>query len=139
VPKIYYKNVKFRLGKTSNIKDWIVQVIRSENKRAGDLNFFFIGDDEMKEINLEFLKHEYTTDVIAFNYGHKDIISGEIYMSIKTIRRNSKIYKTRLKDEVLRVMIHGVLHLIGYNDGEKVERRMMKEKENYYLELIVKQ
>jgi len=137
VPKIFYSNVKFRLGKTSNIKDWIVQVIRSEGKKAGDLSFFFVDDREIEEINSEFLKNNYSTDVIAFNYGKGDIISGEVYMSIDTIKRNSKIYRTKFKEEILRVMIHGVLHLIGYKDKEEIEKGRMKEKEDYYLERII--
>ncbi len=137
MPKIFYSNVKFRLGKTSNIKDWIVQVIRSEGKKAGDLSFFFVDDREIEEINSEFLKNNYSTDVIAFNYGKGDIISGEVYMSIDTIKRNSKIYRTKFKEEILRVMIHGVLHLIGYKDKEEIEKGRMKEKEDYYLERII--
>lgn len=133
VPKIYYRNVKFRLGKTKDIKNWIVQVIRSEGKRTGDLSFFFLPDKDLREINSEFLDHDYNTDVIAFDYGSGAAVSGEIYMSIETIKRNSSVYGTRLKEEILRVMIHGTLHLIGYDDKDEAGRKEMRRKEDYYL------
>jgi rRNA maturation RNase YbeY len=133
VPKIYYRNVKFRLGKTKDIKNWIVQVIRSEGKRTGDLSFFFLPDKDLREINSEFLEHDYNTDVIAFDYGSEGTVSGEIYMSIETIRRNSTVYGTRIKEEILRVMVHGTLHLIGYDDSKEAARKEMSAKEDYYL------
>jgi rRNA maturation RNase YbeY len=133
VPKIYYRNVKFRLGKTKDIKNWIVQVIRSEGKRTGDLSFFFLPDKDLREINSEFLEHDYNTDVIAFDYGSEGTVSGEIYMSIETIRRNTTVYGTRLKEEILRVMVHGTLHLIGYDDSDEAARKEMSAKEDYYL------
>jgi rRNA maturation RNase YbeY len=133
VPKIYYRNVKFRLGKTKDIKNWIVQVIRSEGKRTGDLSFFFLPDKDLREINSEFLEHDYNTDVIAFDYGSEGTVSGEIYMSIETIRRNSTVYGTRIKEEILRVMVHGTLHLIGYDDSDEAARKEMSAKEDYYL------
>lgn len=136
VPKIYYRNVKFRLGKTKDIKNWIVQVIRSEGKRTGDLSFFFLPDKDLREINSEFLDHDYNTDVIAFDYGSGGTVSGEIYMSIETIKRNSSVYGTRLKDEILRVMIHGTLHLIGYNDKDEAGKKEIHSREDYYLSKI---
>mgnify|MGYP001270038111 CR=1 FL=1 len=133
MPKIYYRNVKFRLGKTKDIKNWIVQVIRSEGKRTGDLSFFFLPDKDLREINIEFLHHDYNTDVIAFDYGSEGTVSGEIYMSIETIKRNSSVYGTRLKDEILKVMIHGTLHLIGYSDKDEAGIKEMRRKEDHYM------
>ncbi|MEA1887321.1 MAG: rRNA maturation RNase YbeY [Bacteroidota bacterium] len=133
-PKIYYKDVKFRLGRTKEIKNWIVQVIRSEKKVPGDLSFIFVGDSYIKEINEEFLNHDYRTDVIAFDNGQKNIISGEIYLGIDTIVRNAGIYDTGIKNEVMRVMVHAVLHLIGYDDRDEVRKDEMREKEDLYLD-----
>lgn len=137
-PKIYYRDVKFRLGKTRHIKKWILQVIRSEGKRTDDLNFFIVSDKIILDINREFLRHDYNTDVIAFNYGEGEIIKGEIYISIDTVRLNAQKYGVLIMEEVLRVMIHGVLHLCGYGDRDHGERNIMKEKEDYYLERIRK-
>ena len=138
-PKIYYKDVKFRLRKTKEIKNWIIQVIRSENKEPGDLYFIFTPDNYMIEINREFLKRDYYTDVIAFDYSEENKINGEIYIGIETVKRNAKIYKTYFINEVVRVMLHGVLHLLGYDDKEEYERKKMKEMENLYMKEIAGQ
>ena len=133
MPKIYYKDVKFRLRKTKDLKDWIIKVIRSEAMEPGDLSFIFVSDEEIRDINREFLKHNFTTDVIAFDYREGKIINGEIYMSIDTIRENAKIYRNKLINEVKRVMVHGVLHIIGYDDKEEVMKKEMKKREDLYL------
>ncbi|MFO7852516.1 MAG: rRNA maturation RNase YbeY [Bacteroidota bacterium] len=133
-PKIYYRNVKFRLGRTRDIKNWIKQVIRSESKVPGDLSFIFVNDSYIKEINKEFLKHDWSTDVIAFDNSHGNIVEGEIYLGIETIIANARLYKTGIKKEVMRVMIHGVLHLIGYDDREKENKEEMRKKEDLYLD-----
>lgn len=136
--KIFYKDVKFRLRKTKEIKNWIVQVIRSEEKEPGDLSFIFVNDKYIRKINKEFLAHDYYTDVIAFDYGEGKIIKGEIYIGIETIRRNTKIYRSTLKNEILRVMIHGVLHLIGYNDTNEIEKKEIRRKEDEYIKKFSK-
>lgn len=134
MPKIYYKDVKFRLRKTKEIKDWIIKVIRSEGMEPGDLSFIFISDAEIKEINKEFLKHNYNTDVIAFDYREGNIINGEVYISIDTIKRNAKRFNSQLISEIMRVMIHGILHFVGYNDKNEIMQREMRERENLYLD-----
>jgi len=136
VPKIYYKNVKFRLRKTREIKNWIVQVIRSEEKEPGDLSFIFASDKYIKEINKEFLNHNYNTDVIAFDYKKGNVINGEIYLGINKIRKNAVQYKNTILNEVLRVMVHGVLHIIGYDDKTEIEEKKMKKMEDIYLEIF---
>lgn len=134
MPKIYYKDVKFRLRKTKDIKDWIVQVIRSEEKEPGDLSFIFASDKYIREMNMEFLQHNYDTDVIAFDYKKGNVISGEIYLGINTIRKNAVQYRNTILNEVLRVMVHGVLHIIGYDDKNDIEKRKMKNMEDIYLD-----
>jgi len=136
VPKIYYKNVKFRLRETREIKNWIVQVIRSEEKEPGDLSFIFASDKYIKEINKEFLNHNYNTDVIAFDYKKGNVINGEIYLGINKIRKNAVQYKNTILNEVLRVMVHGVLHIIGYDDKTEIEKKKMKKMEDIYLEIF---
>ena len=136
MPKIYYKDVKFRLRKTKDIKDWIVQVIRSEEKEPGDLSFIFASDKYIREMNMEFLQHNYDTDVIAFDYKKGNVISGEIYLGINTIRKNAVQYRNTILNEVLRVMVHGVLHIIGYDDKTEIEEKKMKKMEDIYLEIF---
>lgn len=135
--RIYYRNVKFRLGKTKDIKDWIEEVIRTEGKEPGDLSFIFVKDQEIIEINREFLKHDYYTDVIAFDYHEGDYIEGEVYLSIDTIRKNSILFSKRLKEEVLRVMVHAALHLAGYKDDDERGKAVMREAEDKYLAIYL--
>lgn len=134
-PKIYYNNVKFRLGKTKGIKDWIKKVIRSEGKQPGDLSFIFSGKEEMLEMNIEFLGHDYHTDVITFDYSNNSIAEGEIYLGIDTIRVNAKRYGIGIREEVMRVMVHGVLHILGYDDGDEKAVIEMRAKEDEYIDL----
>lgn len=125
--RIYYDQIKYRIRKAKEIKRFLDEVIRDEKKVPGDL-VFIIGDDEsVLKINREFLKHDYYTDVIAFDRSEGGIVSGEIFISIDTVRVNAREYKCRVQEEVVRVMIHGVLHLCGYRDGSTEERKRMFE------------
>jgi rRNA maturation RNase YbeY len=88
---------------------------------------------ELLKINKEFLRRDYLTDVIAFDYSDRDRINGEIYISIETVKRNSLNYKVSLKNEMLRVFIHGTLHLCGYEDNNGKEKKRMTDKEDYWI------
>lgn len=134
--KIYYDNVNYKLRESGKVIEIINKVIRSEKKLTGDLNFIFIEDKTIKAINKEFLEHNYFTDVIAFDYKSGRIINGEVYISIDTVRKNANNYKVSLKAEVLRVMIHGILHLCGYDDKTEKERSKMKGKEDSWLKIF---
>ncbi len=131
--KVYYDGVKTRIRGSGAIKSLIVKVIRSENRTPGDLDFIMTDDRRILEINKEFLSHDYFTDVIAFNYNKGRTVNGEIYISIDTVKNNATNYKVSFNDEILRVMIHAVLHLCGYNDGTGVEKERMREKEDFWL------
>ena len=122
---IYYDNIKFRLRQTGNTKIFLEKVIREQKKIPGDLYFIFKDDQGVLDINRKFLKHNYYTDVISFDYSENKMVSGEVYISIDTVRKNSKIYKVRLHEEVIRVMIHGTLHICGYNDNNEKNREEM--------------
>ncbi len=131
--KIHYDQIKYRIHRTREIKRFLEKVITDENKTPGDLVFILTGDETLMEINRKFLKHEYYTDVITFDYSSEGAVNGEIYMSIDTIKRNSREYKSGIREELFRVMIHGVLHLCGYRDKRKEERNNMFSRQEQKL------
>jgi rRNA maturation RNase YbeY len=133
--RIFYDDIRFRLRGSKNILKLIEKVIEKENKLSGDLNFIITKDRNIKRINKEFLDHDYYTDVIAFGYNENKIINGEVYISFDTIKINANNYKVSLKNELLRVMIHGTLHLCGYRDANKEKKKSMKVIEDRWLKL----
>ena len=134
--RIFYDQVKFRLKDSKQILDIIEKVIRTEKMYPDDLIFIITVDKEIRRINKEFLNHDYYTDVIAFDYNEGNILRGEVYISLETVKRNSIRYKVSLREELIRVMIHGTLHLCGYNDENDCEREIMFQKgESWILKL----
>jgi probable rRNA maturation factor len=125
----------FRLKGWSQVKRIIEKVISEEGKNSGDLYFILTDDKTVRKINVEFLNHNYYTDVISFNNSWDDEISGEIYMSIDTIKRNAVNYNVSLKEELVRVLIHGVLHLCGYEDKNDIEKSEMTKREDHWLDV----
>ena len=113
--------------------DWVKHVVASENKKLGDIIFVFCSDDYLLEKNIKFLKHNSLTDVITFDYSKREKISGDILISLDRVRENSKIFKVSFLNELYRVMVHGLLHLLGYNDKNKKDSVLMKYKEDFYL------
>ncbi|MFN8241979.1 MAG: rRNA maturation RNase YbeY [Bacteroidales bacterium] len=132
-PRIFYDGVSYRVKGWKKIRQHIVKVITEEYKNPGDLNFVLTTDRRLLKINKEFLKHNYFTDVITFTLADNDSISGEIYISIDTVKKNARNYKVSCYNELLRVMIHGSLHLCGYEDGTVDERILMREREDYWI------
>jgi rRNA maturation RNase YbeY len=123
--KFFYDKVKFRVKGSGEIKAFLGKVITDEKKSPGDLNFIFTGDKLLLSINQEFLKHSYFTDVIAFDNSSNSIVSGEVYISVEALRRNAQLYNVRLSEELIRVLIHGTLHLCGYLDKDDKSKNIM--------------
>lgn len=135
---IFYDNINYRIKESRKILKLIEKVIRKENKIPGDLSFIITTDSELLKINKEFLKRDTLTDVIAFDYSDKDKINGEIYVSKEKVQINALNYKISLKKEILRVLVHGTLHLCGYDDNSNKERDKMRDKENFWIEKFTK-
>lgn len=131
--RIFYDGVKYRLPRWRKAVKLFEKVIKNENMVLGDLSFIITNDDSIRKINVEFLNHDYNTDVITFNYNEGVEINGEIYISSDTVKINSYNYNVSLNQEMLRVMIHGLLHLIGYNDKTEGEKKVMQGMEERWL------
>ena len=133
--RVFYDEIKFRVRGSEKIKKFLYRVIIEEKKLPGNLKFIFTGDRGLLEINRKFFGHDYYTDVITFGENEDNIINGEIYISIDTVRENADKYKTGTGEEFLRVMLHGVLHLCGYKDETEKEKEIMIKRQE---ELVIK-
>jgi len=114
-------------------KKWLNQVISNEAKEEGDITYIFCDDDYLLEKNIRFLNHNTLTDVITFDYCEGNSVSGDIFISIERVKENSEVFKVDFLTELNRVMVHGLLHLLGYKDKTERESNLMRKKENYYL------
>ena len=122
--------------KKREISNWVKEVASSYHKKVGDITYIFCSDEKILEVNNQYLQHDYYTDIITFDYGEDDIISGDLFISLDTVRSNSEQFETDYKEELHRIIIHGILHLCGINDKSPDERAYMTECENKALQLI---
>ncbi len=131
----YKENVSFELNESS-VLDWVVKSIDSMGFKTGCLSFIFCDDNYIRKINKEHLNHDYFTDVISFDYCNGALINGDIFVSVDSVKKNALEYDVSFKEEIFRVIIHGVLHLCGFNDSSNKEKSIMRDKENDLLKLI---
>jgi rRNA maturation RNase YbeY len=131
--EVFFEDIQPKKIKKRHIDNAIKYLINNEIKELGNLSIILCSDNYLLKINREYLKHDYYTDIITFNYVERNRISGDLFISIERIKENSVEYNTTLIKELYRVMFHGVLHLIGYNDKTADEKKVMREKEDYYL------
>lgn len=116
--------------------EWITKVARSYEKRVGMINYIFCDDETILKVNREYLKHDYYTDIITFDYCEGRKLSGDLYISLDTVKTNAELFKQPRDRELHRVIIHGILHLVGINDKGPGEREIMEAAENKALELL---
>lgn len=122
--------------KKLDVEKNIEKLVTNENRILGDVNYILCSDAYLLDINRQYLNHDYYTDVISFDYCEENVISGDIFISVDTVADNAKEYGTTFENELERVMIHGVLHFVGYNDKSDEESKTMRAKENQYLSLF---
>lgn len=130
------EDVDFQLQERKKFNSWIKKVAESENKAAGNLNFIFCSDTYLLEINRKHLNHDTFTDIVTFNYNENTTISGDIFISVERVKENAIALNVDFNSELKRVIIHGVLHLIGYNDKTADEVQIMRAKEDFYITLL---
>ena len=128
--------VNFNLVNKKIVEKWLVDCISLLQRSVGEINFVFCNDDYLLEINKKYLNHNYYTDVITFDYSIKNIISGDIFISIDRVQENAKTLELDFIQELYRVIVHGVLHLSGYNDKSEQDKIEMREKEGELLSLF---
>lgn len=127
---------KFKVKDLRKKKLWLNSISINEGKEIESLSFLFVDDEEMLKYNKKYLKHESYTDVITFDSSADKKIAGDIIISLERVNNNAKFYQVSYNYELQRVMAHGLLHLLGYNDKNKEEKKIIRKKENYYLDNI---
>ena len=134
--RIFYDDTNFRLRGWRKAVKIIREIIGKEEMISGDINFIITNNKNLKEINVEFLEHDYYTDVITFNYNNKKVINGEVYISLERVRENALNYNVSLENELFRVLIHGVLHLVGFDDSNEENKNKMRKMEDLWLKTV---
>lgn len=129
----FTEDCKFAFKEKRLTSRWLKFVAESEAKRLGDISVIFCSDNYILDVNIKYLKHDYYTDIITFDYCEGNRLSGDLFISVDSVRENAAFYGTEFADELNRVIVHGVLHLIGYDDHTEEDIAAMREKENYYL------
>lgn len=130
----FTEDLQFKLKRKQVLKAWLNHVISNEGKRAGELNYIFTSDKNILRINRQYLNHDYFTDIITFNYNQDLVMNGDIFISAETVAVNASSYSVSFDIELRRVMVHGILHLIGYDDATSELKTEMKGKEDFYLD-----
>lgn len=132
----FKEDTSYQLKQRAEIRLWLQLIARKEKYTIAELNYIFCSDEYLLQVNKDYLNHDYYTDIITFdNSEKKSSIEGDIFISIDRVRENSSIQKTSLKDELHRVMAHGLLHLTGYKDKTSAEKEIMRKKEDASLSL----
>jgi len=132
----YVYKTNYSIKEETKYTEWFNKIITSESKSAGDLVFIFTDDEEILKVNQDYLSHDYFTDIITFEYNTNDEVSGDVFISLDRIKENAKTYKVTFEEELRRVMVHGVLHLLGYNDKTEKEKAEMRSLENQNLKMF---
>ncbi len=130
------EGVKMPAIKRRAVSAWVKVVAATYSKKVGDIAYIFCDDEKILEVNREYLQHDYYTDIITFDYSEGDTISGDLFISLDTVKSNSELVGATYEQELFRVIIHGILHLCGINDKGPGEREIMEACENKALAML---
>ncbi len=132
----FNEGVPFSIAHPRKITAWIKAAVKSEKRKLGELNFIFCSDEYLRKINLTYLSHDFYTDIITFDYTEEKLtLTGDIFISVERVKENAKLLAIEFETELHRVIIHGVLHLMGYSDKGRNKKALMRKKEDAYLSL----
>lgn len=132
----HIEQISFPFNKRRLYKKWIRLVLEKHKKQTGSINIIFTSNEYLRSVNQEYLNHNYFTDVITFDYNEENLISGDIFVSVEQVRINSKEFESSFENELSRVVIHGVLHLLGFDDSSQDEKKIMRREEEKALALF---
>lgn len=133
--RYFTEDIKFEFKDKLSNNRWLRLVASSEVKKLGDINIIFCSDNYILDVNMKYLQHDYFTDIITFDYCEGNVLNGDLFISVDSVSENASYYGTEFPDELKRVMVHGILHLIGYDDHSEEDIKVMRSKEDYYLSL----
>ncbi|WP_108425115.1 rRNA maturation RNase YbeY [Flagellimonas amoyensis] len=133
--EFHFKSDLILEGKT-NYSDWITRILESESFVAGQIDYIFCTDDYLLELNKQYLNHDTLTDIITFDYTMANTISGDVFISTERVKENAETFGVEFTNELLRVMAHGLLHLIGYGDKSDEEKAVMRQKEEEKIKMF---
>ena len=130
------KHKSYQIPLNSVLRKWFKETIKEEGFILGKLSYTFLNDQELHQINVDYLQHDTLTDIITFDYNQESIVFGEIYISLDRVSENAVLNKVSFDAELHRILIHGLLHLLSYKDKDAKDKILMTEKEDYYLSLL---
>ena len=133
----FTEDVSLPLFNQSSVTTWLCNVCKSENKELDEVSIIFCSDDHLLTMNNEYLQHDYYTDIITFDYCVDNQVVGDLFVSVDRVKDNAKLNQVSFDNELLRVMVHGILHLIGFKDKSDEDSKLMRLKEDEYLNLYV--
>ena len=132
----FHFETDFELEDTSKYSDWITRIITTHNRKHSQIDYIFCDDEYLLDINIKYLDHDTYTDIITFDYTEEKVIGGDIFISVDRLKENASLFKVDFNDELLRVMSHGVLHLLGYKDKSEEDSDVMRKKENECIKMF---
>ena len=133
--EFHCEDIVFELENKQLVINWVLSAINKEGYQLGEVSYVFCSDEYLYKINLEHLSHDTYTDIITFNYCENNVVNADIFISIERVKENAKTYSVDFEEELHRVIIHGILHLVGYNDKTDEQQKEMTSREDFYLSL----